>query len=325
MTLGAGGHAAALSMPVWDRLVGVDRDRAGARAGARSASPASASACASCTLGSPRSMRTSSADRRRRALRPRRVVDAARRGRSAGFSFRQDGPLDMRMAREPPTSRRRPISSTGSPNGELADLIYRFGDERRSRRIARRDRAPPADHDHRSSSPASSSAPWDASGGPPPCAPDVPGAPHRGQPGTRGARRLPASGGRAPRSRWPRGRASPTTRWKTGSPNTRSATTRVCASSPRSRVPPVRRRSRGIRARGAQSCAPPNGSRKPRERPRAELDPTEPFQRSTPREAARPPRRPRRARPARPSPRLAAGAPRVPAAFWSWWGSWRAR
>lgn len=52
-----------------------------------------------------------------------------------GFSFRHDGPLDMRMDR-----------STGAPLSEwlatvdeetLADVIYRFGEERKSRRIAR--------------------------------------------------------------------------------------------------------------------------------------------------------------------------------------------
>ena len=68
-------------------------------------------------------------------------LDAAGRG----FSFRRDEPLDMRMDR-----------TTGSPAGEmldeideaeLADIIFRFGEERRSRQVARaivnaRDAAP---------------------------------------------------------------------------------------------------------------------------------------------------------------------------------------
>ncbi len=58
-------------------------------------------------------------------------LDAAGRG----FSFRRDEPLDMRMDR-----------TSGAPAGELldqvdetelADLIFRFGEERRSRQVAR--------------------------------------------------------------------------------------------------------------------------------------------------------------------------------------------
>jgi 16S rRNA (cytosine1402-N4)-methyltransferase len=61
-------------------------------------------------------------------------IDQAERG----FSFRADGPLDMRMAGP---------ESTGGPSaaevvnslseGELADVLYRYGEERKSRPIAR--------------------------------------------------------------------------------------------------------------------------------------------------------------------------------------------
>ena len=52
-----------------------------------------------------------------------------------GFSFQADGPLDMRMdARKGPTASQ--VVSELSER-ELADLIYEFGEERRSRRIAR--------------------------------------------------------------------------------------------------------------------------------------------------------------------------------------------
>ena len=52
-----------------------------------------------------------------------------------GFSFRQEGPLDMRMdTREGPTAEQ--VVNRIDEN-ELADLIYEFGEERRSRRIAR--------------------------------------------------------------------------------------------------------------------------------------------------------------------------------------------
>ena len=51
-----------------------------------------------------------------------------------GFSFRTDGPLDMRMDREGPTA--ADLVNT-LPEAELADTLYQFGEERLSRRIAR--------------------------------------------------------------------------------------------------------------------------------------------------------------------------------------------
>jgi 16S rRNA (cytosine1402-N4)-methyltransferase len=57
--------------------------------------------------------------------------DEARRG----FSFQADGPLDMRM-----DTRRGPTAAqvvNEASERELADLIYTYGEERRSRRIAR--------------------------------------------------------------------------------------------------------------------------------------------------------------------------------------------
>ncbi|MBW4027130.1 MAG: 16S rRNA (cytosine(1402)-N(4))-methyltransferase RsmH [Acidobacteria bacterium] len=52
-----------------------------------------------------------------------------------GFSFQADGPLDMRMnPRQGPTAA-QVVNQAGEK--ELADLIYEFGEERRSRRIAR--------------------------------------------------------------------------------------------------------------------------------------------------------------------------------------------
>jgi len=51
-----------------------------------------------------------------------------------GFSFRQDGPLDMRMERAG-ESAADVVNAT--PEKQLADLIYAYGEERHSRRIAR--------------------------------------------------------------------------------------------------------------------------------------------------------------------------------------------
>lgn len=51
-----------------------------------------------------------------------------------GFSFRQDGPLDMRMSQ---AGRSAADIVNELPERELADLIYEYGEERRSRRVAR--------------------------------------------------------------------------------------------------------------------------------------------------------------------------------------------
>jgi len=51
-----------------------------------------------------------------------------------GFSFRTDGPLDMRMSRSGPTA--ADLVNTLAER-ELADVLFEFGEERASRRIAR--------------------------------------------------------------------------------------------------------------------------------------------------------------------------------------------
>jgi 16S rRNA (cytosine1402-N4)-methyltransferase len=52
-----------------------------------------------------------------------------------GFSFRTDGPLDMRMDTRRGETAEQVVNQ--EDENELADLIYEFGEERRSRRIAR--------------------------------------------------------------------------------------------------------------------------------------------------------------------------------------------
>ena len=58
------------------------------------------------------------------------LYDAAR-----GFSFQAEGPLDMRM--DPRSERTAEQVVNHLDERELADVIYEFGEERRSRRIAR--------------------------------------------------------------------------------------------------------------------------------------------------------------------------------------------
>ncbi len=57
-------------------------------------------------------------------------IDEAARG----FSFRYDGPLDMRMDTENGQSAADLVNSM--PEEELANIIYKYGEERKSRRVA---------------------------------------------------------------------------------------------------------------------------------------------------------------------------------------------
>lgn len=57
-------------------------------------------------------------------------IDQAERG----FSFQKDGPLDMRMSQEG-QSAANIVNTAGE--GEIADILYVYGEERASRRIAR--------------------------------------------------------------------------------------------------------------------------------------------------------------------------------------------
>jgi 16S rRNA (cytosine1402-N4)-methyltransferase len=52
-----------------------------------------------------------------------------------GFSFLRDGPLDMRMDRRQPLTAERLVNDLSE--SELADIFWKFGEERASRRIAR--------------------------------------------------------------------------------------------------------------------------------------------------------------------------------------------
>jgi 16S rRNA (cytosine1402-N4)-methyltransferase len=145
-TFGRGGYTAAILAAARCRVVAIDRDPAAIAAGAVLAAAAEGrltliagrfgdmeallgSAGVSIVSGVALDLGTSSPQ-----------IDEAERG----FSFRFDGPLDMRMEQDG-TSAADLVNTL--PEGELADLIYRFGEERLSRRIAKavvkaRDAAP---------------------------------------------------------------------------------------------------------------------------------------------------------------------------------------
>lgn len=58
-------------------------------------------------------------------------LDTAERG----FSFRMDGPLDMRFDPNNPVSAAELVNHL--PEKELADILYRYGEEKRSRQVAK--------------------------------------------------------------------------------------------------------------------------------------------------------------------------------------------
>ncbi len=142
-TLGLAGHSAALArrLGAGGRLVGFDRDpQAMELAKARMAEvaaelggempevvyePRAFSEAASAIA--PGSLDGLLADFGVSSLQ----LDEAQRG----FSFRHEGPLDMRMDTRGGETAGQVVNQ--EDENELADLIYEFGDERRSRRIAR--------------------------------------------------------------------------------------------------------------------------------------------------------------------------------------------
>jgi 16S rRNA (cytosine1402-N4)-methyltransferase len=136
MTVGSGGHAAALLEAGVSRLVGVDRDPD--------------------ALALARERLSAFGDRVRLVGARFSEIDEDVVGTPAdgvlfdlgvssmqldrperGFGYRVDGPLDMRMGEG--SGAAAPSAAdlvNGLPERDLADLIYRFGEERRSRRIA---------------------------------------------------------------------------------------------------------------------------------------------------------------------------------------------
>jgi 16S rRNA (cytosine1402-N4)-methyltransferase len=138
VTLGAGGHTVALlEAEPRARIVALDRDPAAIAAAEERLAPVADRVM---LVRSPFSEVRAQLD----ALGVARVdglvadlgvsspqLDEAARG----MSFRHEGPIDMRMDPEQGETALELIERLS--DDELADVIYQFGDERRSRRIAR--------------------------------------------------------------------------------------------------------------------------------------------------------------------------------------------
>jgi 16S rRNA (cytosine1402-N4)-methyltransferase len=140
MTLGAGGHAEALLSNGVQRVIGIDRDPDALATATERLAP----------FGDRlQTVRSTFAEAEVTGPVDGVLYDLGvssmqldRAGR--GFGYRQDGPLDMRMGGDGPSAA---DLVNGLSEQELADLIFEFGGEHRSRRIARaivraRERAP---------------------------------------------------------------------------------------------------------------------------------------------------------------------------------------
>jgi 16S rRNA (cytosine1402-N4)-methyltransferase len=135
-TFGAGGYSRALLAPQGARVLALDRDPAAIAAGASLA----AESDGRLILVEARFSRLAEVARRLDlgdfdavvfdvGVSSMQIDDAAR-----GFSFRGDGPLDMRMQQ---TGQSAADIVNTADEATLADILYYFGEERASRRIAR--------------------------------------------------------------------------------------------------------------------------------------------------------------------------------------------
>ncbi len=135
-TFGAGGYSRALLAPEGARVLALDRDPSAIAGGA----PLVAAAEGRLMLVEARFSELAQVAKRLElkdfdavildiGVSSMQLDDAAR-----GFSFRGDGPLDMRMQQDGPTA--ADLVNTAD-EATLADILYYFGEERAARRIAR--------------------------------------------------------------------------------------------------------------------------------------------------------------------------------------------
>jgi len=136
-TLGLGGHTAALLAAGAGRVIGIDRDpNALAIAKQRLEGAAGRVEFVHADYRElPRLLRDRGMERVSGVIADLGVSSMQLDDASRGFSFRMSGPLDMRM--DPSKGSSLAERLAGIDETTLADVIWRFGDERRSRRVAR--------------------------------------------------------------------------------------------------------------------------------------------------------------------------------------------
>ena len=129
MTLGAGGHAEALLEAGVQRLIGIDRDPDAVETATSRLSRFGDRFTAVRT----RFSQLPAVNRVDGVLWDLGVSSMQLDRTERGFSYRNDGPLDMRMETEGESA--MDIVNT-APEEELARILFEFGEERRSRRVA---------------------------------------------------------------------------------------------------------------------------------------------------------------------------------------------
>jgi 16S rRNA (cytosine1402-N4)-methyltransferase len=136
-TVGLGGHARALLDAGAERIVGLDRDREALTiAGERLAGFAERIVLAHADYRRLIEVLAAAGIARVDGLLADLGVSSMQlEAAGRGFSFRRDEPLDMRMDRSGGPTAADLIA--GAQEEELADVIYRYGEERHSRRVAR--------------------------------------------------------------------------------------------------------------------------------------------------------------------------------------------
>jgi len=136
-TVGTGGHSQALLTAGAQRVLGLDRDREVMRLAEERLAPWSGHFE---LVHADFRRFTTELDKRKIKTLDGAVADLGMSSvqlsaEGRGFSFRRDEPLDMRMDRSTGMTAAEVIRDISEE--DLADLIYRYGEERFSRRIAR--------------------------------------------------------------------------------------------------------------------------------------------------------------------------------------------
>ena len=136
-TLGGGGHSALLleAYPGL-RLIGLDQDPLARRAAAERLAPFGDRVTIVASNFADYTPPASGVPPLVAVMADLGVSSPQLDGAERGFSFRSDGPLDMRMNPERGETAAELINRLDE--SELADLIYAYGEERLSRRIARK-------------------------------------------------------------------------------------------------------------------------------------------------------------------------------------------
>jgi 16S rRNA (cytosine1402-N4)-methyltransferase len=137
-TVGLGGHTRAMLEAGATRVIGLDRDSRALELAARSLGPWQdrVELVHADYRDLPTVLTARGVDRIDGGLADLGVSSMQLDAAGRGFSFRRDEPLDMRMDQTSGPTAAELLAEVAE--NELADVIYQFGEERFSRRIARR-------------------------------------------------------------------------------------------------------------------------------------------------------------------------------------------